>query len=399
MDALSLARWQFGITTVYHFFFVPLTLGLVWVVAGLRDRLVRHRGRDLEAPDEVLGQALPHQLRDGRRDGHRPGVPVRDELVRVLALRGRRVRRPARDRGTARVLPRVHLPRAVDLRLGEAAAARAPRRDLAGRDRLQRLGLLDPGRELLHAAADGLRAAQRPRGDGELLGARQQSPRVRAVPARARRRVHGRRLLRARHQRLAPRTREGRGDARGVPALVPDRRGLRPRLRDRGERRGARAGAVHGARAADEDGRGRGALGDRRPGADVAVHLGPRAGAARPLRSQGARPAELPRAQPLRGRGEGHQEPAGRVRGALRSRRLRAARDVDLLELPRDGGSRHADAAARGLGSGRDAARALRAEPAAAGAAGARDRAALRRQLGRLDLHRDRPRSRGSCSA
>jgi cytochrome d ubiquinol oxidase subunit I len=36
MDALSLARWQFGITTVYHFFFVPLTLGLVWVVAGLQ---------------------------------------------------------------------------------------------------------------------------------------------------------------------------------------------------------------------------------------------------------------------------------------------------------------------------------------------------------------------------
>jgi len=36
MDELSLARWQFGITTVYHFFFVPLTLGLVWVVAVLQ---------------------------------------------------------------------------------------------------------------------------------------------------------------------------------------------------------------------------------------------------------------------------------------------------------------------------------------------------------------------------
>ena len=35
MDPLMLARWQFGITTVYHFFFVPLTLGLVWVVAVL----------------------------------------------------------------------------------------------------------------------------------------------------------------------------------------------------------------------------------------------------------------------------------------------------------------------------------------------------------------------------
>jgi hypothetical protein len=36
-------RWQFGVTTVYHFFFVPLTLGLVWVVAGLHTAWVRHR--------------------------------------------------------------------------------------------------------------------------------------------------------------------------------------------------------------------------------------------------------------------------------------------------------------------------------------------------------------------
>jgi cytochrome d ubiquinol oxidase subunit I len=33
MNALDLSRWQFGITTVYHFFFVPLTLGTVWFVA------------------------------------------------------------------------------------------------------------------------------------------------------------------------------------------------------------------------------------------------------------------------------------------------------------------------------------------------------------------------------
>lgn len=36
MDPVTLARWQFGVTTVYHFFFVPLTLGLVWVVALLQ---------------------------------------------------------------------------------------------------------------------------------------------------------------------------------------------------------------------------------------------------------------------------------------------------------------------------------------------------------------------------
>ena len=28
VEALDIARWQFGITTVYHFMLVPLTLGL-----------------------------------------------------------------------------------------------------------------------------------------------------------------------------------------------------------------------------------------------------------------------------------------------------------------------------------------------------------------------------------
>ena len=36
MDALDLARWQFGATTVYHFFFVPVTIGLVFLVAVLQ---------------------------------------------------------------------------------------------------------------------------------------------------------------------------------------------------------------------------------------------------------------------------------------------------------------------------------------------------------------------------
>ena len=36
MDALQLSQWQFGITTVYHFLFVPLTLGTVWLVAGFQ---------------------------------------------------------------------------------------------------------------------------------------------------------------------------------------------------------------------------------------------------------------------------------------------------------------------------------------------------------------------------
>ncbi|MEU4248093.1 cytochrome ubiquinol oxidase subunit I [Amycolatopsis sp. NPDC026612] len=41
MSALDLARWQFGITTVYHFIFVPLTIGLSFLVAGMQTAWVR----------------------------------------------------------------------------------------------------------------------------------------------------------------------------------------------------------------------------------------------------------------------------------------------------------------------------------------------------------------------
>ena len=36
MNALSLARWQFAITTVYHFIFVPITIGSGFLVAGFQ---------------------------------------------------------------------------------------------------------------------------------------------------------------------------------------------------------------------------------------------------------------------------------------------------------------------------------------------------------------------------
>ena len=43
MDALDIARWQFGITTVYHFLFVPVTIGLSALVAVCETLWVRRR--------------------------------------------------------------------------------------------------------------------------------------------------------------------------------------------------------------------------------------------------------------------------------------------------------------------------------------------------------------------
>ncbi len=43
MDVLEIARWQFGIITVYHFLFVPLTIGLSAMVAGYETAWLRTR--------------------------------------------------------------------------------------------------------------------------------------------------------------------------------------------------------------------------------------------------------------------------------------------------------------------------------------------------------------------
>ena len=67
MSALELARWQFGVTTVYHFLFVPITIGITWFVAVFQT-LWHRRGEDrIPAPDALLRQADADQLRDRRR--------------------------------------------------------------------------------------------------------------------------------------------------------------------------------------------------------------------------------------------------------------------------------------------------------------------------------------------
>ncbi len=41
MSVVELSRWQFGITTVYHFLFVPITIGLGFLVAGFETAWIR----------------------------------------------------------------------------------------------------------------------------------------------------------------------------------------------------------------------------------------------------------------------------------------------------------------------------------------------------------------------
>ena len=56
MDALLLARLQFAITTVYHFFFVPLTLGLSLLVAVLQTQWTRTGNPEYRALTKFWGR-------------------------------------------------------------------------------------------------------------------------------------------------------------------------------------------------------------------------------------------------------------------------------------------------------------------------------------------------------
>ena len=153
MDPTTLARWQFGITTVYHFFFVPLTLGLVWVVAGLQTAWYATGDDVWKRLTKFWGKLFLINFAMGVVTGIVQEFQFGMNWSEYSRLRRRRLRRAPRDRGARRVLPRVDLPRPVDLRLGPPLEEGPPRLDLARGDRREHLRAVDPHRELVHAAA------------------------------------------------------------------------------------------------------------------------------------------------------------------------------------------------------------------------------------------------------
>ena len=63
LDIVALSRLQFALTALYHFLFVPLTLGLSVLLAIMETVYVMTGRTDLARDDEVLGHAVRHQLR------------------------------------------------------------------------------------------------------------------------------------------------------------------------------------------------------------------------------------------------------------------------------------------------------------------------------------------------
>ena len=120
------------------------------------ERLCDDQPADLADHHALLGDPVRHQLRARRR--HRPdhGVRVRHQLVLLLALCRRRLRRAAGHRGPDGLLPRSHLRRRHVLRLGKVVQAHAPAHHRHGGAGLQPVGPVDPDRQRLDAESGGV---------------------------------------------------------------------------------------------------------------------------------------------------------------------------------------------------------------------------------------------------
>ena len=56
ISSLSLARWQFGVTTVFHFLFVPLTIGLAFLVAILQTAAYKKKDAEYDRMARFFGK-------------------------------------------------------------------------------------------------------------------------------------------------------------------------------------------------------------------------------------------------------------------------------------------------------------------------------------------------------
>ena len=102
---VDLSRWQFALTAMYHWLFVPLTLGLGFLIAFMETRYVMTGDEfwkrttkfwmKLFAVNFAMGVATGIILEFEFGDRYHPRVRVRNQLEQLLMVRGRHLRRSA----------------------------------------------------------------------------------------------------------------------------------------------------------------------------------------------------------------------------------------------------------------------------------------------------------------
>ena len=119
-DVIDLSRWQFALTALYHFLFVPLTLGLIFLLAIMETIYVVTGKTIYRDMTRFWGKLFGINFALGVATGLTMEFQFGTELVILFQLCGRYFWRTAGDGSINGLLPRIHLCRAVLLRLATA---------------------------------------------------------------------------------------------------------------------------------------------------------------------------------------------------------------------------------------------------------------------------------------
>ena len=95
MDPVILSRWQFAMTTIFHFFFVPVTLGLAVFLAILETKYVTSGEEIYKKMTKFWGKIFLINFAVGIVTGIVQEFHFGLELVRIRQIHGRYLRRPA----------------------------------------------------------------------------------------------------------------------------------------------------------------------------------------------------------------------------------------------------------------------------------------------------------------
>ena len=117
MNVVDVSRWQFGITTVYHFIFVPLTIGLAPLIAVMQTVWVATDNVAWYRLTKFFGKLFLINFALGVATGIVQEFQFGMNWSEYSRFVGDVFGAPLAMEGSGRVLLRIHLPRIVDLRL------------------------------------------------------------------------------------------------------------------------------------------------------------------------------------------------------------------------------------------------------------------------------------------
>ncbi len=86
LDVVDLSRLQFALTALYHFIFVPLTLGLSFVLVIMETIYVKTGKEVYKDMTKFWGKLFGINFCSRGDDRYYHGVPIRDKLVLLFSL-------------------------------------------------------------------------------------------------------------------------------------------------------------------------------------------------------------------------------------------------------------------------------------------------------------------------